>query len=211
MLTNKSNLFIAVVAINHLIGLVGLNLDFSRELFEMLTSVNLLLTAVLYFGFGNTALRIWLPVAAVLFTLGMAVEICGVHTQFPFGEYWYLQTLGPQLWGVPLIIGVNWALLTAICVDVCREWVTSPLPRVILAGVLLTLLDVLVEPFAITHNLWVWAEYHPPLENFIAWFVIGTVMSAIYERFHPQISPLSRPFALVLALFFIGDLLLAII
>ena len=45
------------------------------------------------------------------FLLGFSVEYIGVKTGILFGEYSYGENLGLKLFGVPLIIGVNWVIL----------------------------------------------------------------------------------------------------
>jgi uncharacterized membrane protein len=42
----------------------------------------------------------------------MLVEIIGINTGFPFGHYYYSNILKIQFLSVPVIIGINWVVLT---------------------------------------------------------------------------------------------------
>ena len=44
----------------------------------------------------------------------MISEILGVNYGLIFGDYIYLDNLGYKVFGVPVIIGVNWIILTYI-------------------------------------------------------------------------------------------------
>ena len=52
--------------------------------------------------------------ALSIFLIGMIAEILGVNFGIIFGEYEYLDNLGIKIFGVPIIIGVQWILLTFI-------------------------------------------------------------------------------------------------
>jgi uncharacterized membrane protein len=52
-----------------------------------------------------------LGVLATAGGLGLAAEILGVHTGFPFGDYVYSDSLGPRLAGVPIIVPLAWTML----------------------------------------------------------------------------------------------------
>jgi putative membrane protein len=48
---------------------------------------------------------------AITLVGSLAIEVLGVYTQFPFGNYAYASTLGPALFGVPLLIPLAWAMM----------------------------------------------------------------------------------------------------
>ena len=43
--------------------------------------------------------------------IGFSAEILGVHAGIPFGSYGYAASLGPRLAGVPIIVGLAWAMM----------------------------------------------------------------------------------------------------
>ena len=56
------------------------------------------------------------------FLTGMITEILGVQWGWIFGNYQYGDALGYKVLGVPLLIGVNWALLTIITGAIAQQF-----------------------------------------------------------------------------------------
>lgn len=50
----------------------------------------------------------------LIFWTGIFVEFLGVNYGLLFGEYSYGSNLGPKVFGVPFLIGMNWVILTTI-------------------------------------------------------------------------------------------------
>lgn len=176
----KDYIALAVVFVLHLVGLFGLNSNY-REIFEALTALNLLLAfvAVYIFHEGNRQARFYFFITA--FSCGMLVEIIGVQSGFPFGDYYYTKLLSISFMDVPLIIGVNWFILSygliALFNNVvprANSWLKSAV-----AAMSMTFMDVLIEPFAIKHKLWVWVDNSVPFENYLSWFFISFVLFKI--------------------------------
>jgi putative membrane protein len=133
------------------------------------------------------------------FLVGFGAEVVGVNTGFPFGTYFYGTVLGPQLWNTPILIGINWTLVTYCSNEVLRRvspaW--SPKWALVLLGALLpTLLDVLIEPVAIRLVFWSWAGGMPPIQNYIGWFAVSLIISLAYHFWMP--GRLRNPVAAVL-------------
>lgn len=195
----------AVPLVVHAVGAVGLALPQWQGLFLALTPWQLL-------GAGGLVLAGHRPLAprfgawaALAFGLGMAFEVAGVHTGAVFGEYAYGSVLGPQLWGVPWVIGLNWALLAYGC----GAWAQarSPRPRVWvpLAAGLMVGLDVAIEPVAIALGFWHWGGGLPPLHNYVGWAAVALLIqlgaAGLGVRYT---SPWARPVLAAMALFFVG-------
>jgi putative membrane protein len=120
--------------------------------------------------------RVNLRFIAASFIIGLAgflVEVLGIHTGFPFGSYQYLTTLGPKLWGVPLVLAINWVLLIYCTSDLASRFSESKFISVLLAAVFMVGLDFLIEPVAIKYDYWVWSAVEIPIQNYLAWFVIS--------------------------------------
>ncbi|MCW3125272.1 MAG: hypothetical protein JWO03_930, partial [Bacteroidetes bacterium] len=128
------------------------------------------------------------------------------HTGFVFGHYHYTPLLGFGVAGVPLMIGINWILMTyttgtAISIIDAPVWA-----RIIAAAIMMTLCDRLLEGFAIRHHLWIWDLGSSPVQNYIAWFVISLVLQTIYQLLIPKAkNKLTLIYLIVLALFLLGD------
>jgi uncharacterized membrane protein len=130
-----------------------------------------------------------LGLIAVLVTglLAYGIEALGANTGFPFGTYHYTNVLAPLLpGGVPLAVIFAWiTIMLAV-----RQLIYSPtflfpgrLPRIVLASLFATLLDLSLEPTAFhLEHYWLWLHpgfinyYGVPLVNFVAWFVITFVL-----------------------------------
>lgn len=170
----------AVLALLHLIGFIGLHSAFAEQ-FAALTSLNLLISFILVLLFANSISKELSIFFVFAFTIGMLVEIIGVNTGFPFGEYYYTNNLMLLVLGVPLIIGINWFLLSYGIVSLFNGYF-STFPywlKVVLSAALMTFLDVLIEPFAIHNKLWLWTSDVVPYQNYLSWFIIAFILFAL--------------------------------
>jgi uncharacterized membrane protein len=92
------------------VGLAGMLLPFSRELFITRTPLNGIFAALFLF-YGRWPARRVLLTGLAVFVASFLVEAAGVNTGKIFGYYSYGSALGPKLWNTPLIIGLNWFVL----------------------------------------------------------------------------------------------------
>lgn len=178
----KKHPWFSIIVIIHFVGLIGLSLPFFRQDLLPLSSVNLLITGLFVFFALKKENKYAYWILAILFSMGMAVEIIGVQTGFPFGEYAYGTVLGPKLGGVSLIIGLNWFYLVVCAVAVTQYLTNNKWLIVLIAPLLLTLMDVLIEPVAIALEYWQWELVQVPLSNYIAWYVVSIPMVLLYLR-----------------------------
>lgn len=173
----------AVLIILYAVGIVGTWIETSRPFFLGLTPSFLLLNLgfLLLYQPGSRSIKFGIGLGAT-FILGWGIECVGVHTGVPFGNYAYGTILGWKLIDVPLLIGVNWVLLTLAA----AEWMQSVLQRnwlaAISASILLTALDGLIEPVAVKLGYWHWYGIQPPIQNYIAWFGMSLLMVLIWFR-----------------------------
>jgi uncharacterized membrane protein len=198
-LSNKEKLAVAYVAINHLIGFIGLNFTPYTELFAQLTPINLLVTSAVILLFHKQFNFHFILFFLVSFTVGFMVEVMGVHTGQIFGEYEYSSVLGPALFNVPLMIGVNWFLLLYCIGALLHNFSFSNRSKAIMGAALMVVIDFVIEPFAIEFNLWQWTggKGGVPLQNYIAWFAISFALFTAYYRFqfdrHNKVAALIYP------------------
>ncbi|MEN1784911.1 MAG: carotenoid biosynthesis protein [Bacteroidota bacterium] len=164
----------------HLSGAIGITWGY-KDWFIEKTWLNLM-ACVLIFAFCypmNTS-RKWL-IFGLFFGIGMFVEWLGANFSLLFGSYDYGNNLGPKIDGVPLFIGINWALLTFITAAL----VTKPGPygslRALGGAALMVFLDFFMEKSAPIFDFWSFGP-HVPLENYITWFVIAFVLHLILFR-----------------------------
>ncbi len=147
VISHKTALIILLVV--HFFGILGLIYLSTRPYFEMATPVNLLLTFVLLFYFHKDWNKAFLAFALSTYLIGFLVEVAGVHTSLIFGSYAYGDSLGPKLWEVPLIIGINWLVLTYASGVVSTALTSNKLIGILVGSLLMVGLDFLIEPVAI--------------------------------------------------------------
>ncbi len=117
--------------------------------------------------------------AAVGFGLGFLAEVIGVQTGLLFGDYSYGSILGPKVMGVPVLVGLLWALVT-----ICLSSILDGRPRgqkVLAAGSLAVLFDIPLEHFAVRSGLWQW-QGGIPVSNAVSWFMITVLIFIAFER-----------------------------
>ena len=201
---------IIIIFINHLIGLLGLNSPMWQSQFEKIASVNLLLSFVLVMVFHGSFDSRFFIFCAFAFIVGMAAEIAGVSTGQVFGSYYYTPSFGWKVMGVPVIIGINWILLSYVTAVAVTGYFQHLLFRVVAAALLMVLIDLLLEHFAIRHHFWVWYQSSPPLQNYISWFFVSVIIQIVYITLIPDTLNVSaRYYLIILLLFLSADLLLS--
>jgi putative membrane protein len=200
---------IAIIILFHIVGLIGLSIPSTRSLFLYIVPFHLLLMlSVIVLNHSHIDGR-FLFFILIIFVLGFTAEWIGVHKHWFFGDYHYGKTLGFQLFDVPLIIGVNWFLLTysaGVLMD--RSRLKSMFFRIITGALLLVLLDVLIESMAMRLDYWHWANDSITVKNYICWFFASTFMLLIFELFRFKKQNIVAPVLLLTEFIFFGFLCL---
>lgn len=136
--------------------------------------------------------------------IGYWIEVLGVHTSLIFGSYAYGPTLGAKVLEVPLMIAVNWLLLTYLCGSVADTLPMSRIAKVVSAALLMVAIDYLIEPVAIKFDFWSWELLHPPLHNYLGWlFTALLVQSLFFVASFRKGNPLALPLLTIQVLFFL--------
>jgi bisanhydrobacterioruberin hydratase len=163
------------------VGFAGHLIPAARPLMGPLTPYALLLTAaavvVPLARERNTRAGAW---ALAAYAVGFAFEAAGVATGVIFGPYSYGTVLGPMVLGVPLIIGMNWALVILGAVSLTARFLRNPLAAAGLAGLLTAGFDWVLEPVAVRQGYWTWAAAAIPVRNYAAWFLIAGLLAFLY-------------------------------
>tara|TARA_Y100000589_G_scaffold275897_1_gene270182 strand:+ start:2122 stop:2754 length:633 start_codon:yes stop_codon:yes gene_type:complete len=185
---SKRNIIPFLLFVFYSVGIIGISLSEFRNQIVALTPLNLLITAVLLI-WGNGVYKSKLIYAVcITFFLGYAVEVLGVTSGILFGEYHYGQTLGWKLMDVPIIMGVNWLVLSFSSLGIIGRLTSNPYLKVIMASLIMVVLDVLIEPIAIKLDFWVWAEVNVPVQNYIMWFfsalIINSIVQLLVKKIH---------------------------
>ena len=93
------------------IGLIGMFTPL-EGIVTQLSAANLLLTITLVFISYLSQWKRFMVVVSIAFLIGFVAELIGVHTGWLFGRYSYESNLGVKIAGVPILIGLNWAILS---------------------------------------------------------------------------------------------------
>ncbi|WP_177218305.1 carotenoid biosynthesis protein [Robiginitalea myxolifaciens] len=169
----------------HLSGLVGILIGYA-DWFIPKTPLNLLLSGII-FVLAFPILRFKTGLLFLGFALiGMAVEWIGVHSGLLFGSYAYGENLGPKIYGVPALIGLNWALLGFASGAVASRLVQGRILRTVIAAGLMTLLDLAIEPLAPVFDFWEFEGGVAPWTNYLSWFLVACGMQYLYQRWKPE-------------------------
>lgn len=191
-----------VILVLHGVGILGLSLPEYQDWFLALTPVQLLssLLIILLFHRGwNDPFPIF---AAAAFWIGFGAELIGIHTGYLFGDYVYGPTLGPKLWDVPIIIGVNWFILAYLTGSVFRK-IPNDYYAAFLGALAMTALDYIIEPVAVALDFWYWKFDVIPVENYLGWFGVSFVVHLIFRKANfEKFNPIALLLLLTLIVFF---------
>lgn len=178
---SSSTLSIGLIWLFHISGIIGIVYG-NSQWFVAATPINLSLCFVLIFL--NTELNKKLLILFVAcFTLGMLAEILGVNYNLIFGTYDYGSVLGPKVFGVPIMIGINWFITTMITAAIARQFSNKLWFQILIGIGLMLFLDLLMEPVAPLLDFWEFEGGHAPLQNFIGWGFIALPLQLLYQKY----------------------------
>lgn len=183
-MTAKNKLIVSVFLIwlFNISGIVGILSSYS-EWFLGLTPLDLLLyLGLLAWNTEKIDIR-FLYAFFIPFFIGFITEFLGVNYGLIFGTYSYGENLGIKIGGVPLMICINWAVLTFITADISRLVSKSLWIRSLIGGLLMMLLDLVIEVSAPRFDFWEFENGVVPIQNYIGWFVISFLAHILFQRF----------------------------
>jgi bisanhydrobacterioruberin hydratase len=177
-----SRKLIIFIGIFYLVGIVGMTVGPYQSFFVGLSFFHLLLSfGALILGRKKHSKKLWLFIG-IAFTTGMLVEWIGVHTGLLFGDYKYGSVLGPKIYGVPIIIGVNWAMLCMVSASLLASLKLNFWFEVVAAAAFMVFLDFLLEPVAIKLGFWQWSGGVIPFYNYVCWFITAILLQLLYRK-----------------------------
>jgi bisanhydrobacterioruberin hydratase len=165
--------------LNHLfLGGVEINLQWLGSLFLFLSGAILFLTVQ---KLGEAKML------AGFALFGFVAEVCGVYTGIPFGSYDYTDTLGWRIFGVPVVMSFAWMALILYVREMLLPFNLPRLREAALAALLITFIDLVIDPVAVNHlDYWRWENigvyYNIPLTNFAGWFVTAFTAFCLFQR-----------------------------
>lgn len=181
-MNRKEVILSAILVIFYLVGMVGTHLAEFRTTFFSLSYFNLILSFTILIIARKDRGKVFWGFIGIAFLIGMIVELIGVHTGFLFGDYTYGKNLGIKLFDVPLVIGLNWAMLAIVSASLINRLKINELFKIVLSALLMTLFDAIMEPVAIRSDFWTWSAGVIPFYNYACWFMIALILQVIYFR-----------------------------
>jgi putative membrane protein len=179
----KLKISIIILIAFYISGIVGILTKNQTIDFLSLTPLNLLVNAtLLLLNHQKGTNKQWL-VFLIIAVIGYFIEVIGVTTGVIFGDYFYKTTLGWKLFETPLIIGVNWMLLTYGVVYTIGVKIKNTIGIALASAFVLVALDILIEPVAMKYDFWTWKQAIVPFKNYIAWFFISFILCYIVAHY----------------------------
>lgn len=192
-----------VLLILYVVGAVGMSFPKTRPWFIELSALNLLVSFIGLLISRKQDFTKFILFLFFAFTIGMTVEIIGVHTGFLFGNYTYGKALSIKWFGVPLIIGLNWGILTVTSSSIIHRFEFPRLIQVILSALLMVLFDYILEPVAVSLDYWQWKNGTIPPYNYISWFGVSLFLQWLYQKMRlPESNKVAESLFLMMFIFF---------
>ena len=185
MKLNREIISIAIIWLFHVSGILGIIYG-NSEWFISATPLNLSINFALLLINCNS--HKWFFYMVILaFLTGMITEILGVQRGWIFGDYQYGDALGYKILGVPMLIGVNWALLTIITAAIAQQFYENLFMRIVIGVCLMIFLDLLIEPIAPVLDFWAFDGGDAPLQNYIGWTAVAIFLQSIFHYFRIEV------------------------
>ena len=165
-----------------IVGFAGTITPLTRQLFIKLFPVAVLLSfsAILLFQSANYTIKT-ITVLVMIGMLGFAIEVAGVNTHLLFGCYKYGNTLGIKLFNTPLLIGINWMMLSYSGSATTENFPIPVSMKIIFASLIMLFYDIFLEQLAPVLDMWHWDNSVVPVRNYIAWFLIALFLQTLIK------------------------------
>jgi putative membrane protein len=182
--------FLILVYISGSIGFVV-----NPSFFSPFTPYTLLLTCFVFLIHRPLADKKFIIAFFSIAFLGFIIEVVGVKTGLIFGKYSYGNGLGYKFLNVPLVISINWAMLICAGIIVVSRIFTNKITVLVVAALLVTGIDVLIEQVAPKLDFWQFEGGLPDLQNYLSW--VGVAFFTSYF-FYPTIINGNRTVSLII-------------
>lgn len=168
----KNRVLIILIVVWYIGGIIGFLIPILKLLFQQLTPLGMVMTAILLMYFHEPKnLKSWLVFAGIVM-VSFVAEMIGVNTQRLFGHYEYGIASGFKLWNTPIVIGFNWLVLI-YCISALTKAIRDRWYFPLVGASTMVAFDWLMEPVAIATNMWSWVDGNIPLKNYMDWFLIS--------------------------------------
>lgn len=180
--TFKIRLSIGIIWLFAISGIIGVASS-AQDWFLSLTPLNLLLSLLMVLIHIKTYNFKVVVALLIPFLFGFTAEVLGVNYGLIFGNYAYGENLGYKLLGVPLMIGINWTLLTVVTADVSTYISKNLIVSALIGAALMTGLDLVLEVSAPRFDFWEFDQGIVPIQNYVGWFVTAFLAHLAFQSF----------------------------
>lgn len=181
---------------------------FYPSFFAPFTPYTLLLTAFVFLWHQPYSNKRFLIGFVSVCIIGYLSELIGITTGLVFGDYYYGEALGYKLFGVPLTISLNWALLVNAGILVSHTIIKHSLLTPVISSAMITGVDLIIEQSAGKLDFWYFNEGTAGWHNYLGWFIVALLASYF---FYPSLKTGDSKMALLVILLqvlFFGSFLL---
>jgi putative membrane protein len=193
MIKTYKSYFLYFLILVYISGSIGFVVN--PPFFSPFTPYTLLLTCFVFLIHSPLADKKFIFAFFSVAFLGFIIEVIGVNTGLIFGKYSYGNGLGIKLLEVPLIISINWAIVIFAGIRIVSSIFVNKIKVLILAALLVTGIDLLIEQVAPKLDFWQFEGGLPSLHNYLGW--IGVTFFISYF-FYPTIIKGNRSVSLII-------------
>ena len=204
-LPSRSTLFICALYIIHLSALIGVYLGYIQWFLSKTWAILFLIFLVIWDGLPKKSIKISWPIPAIFF-IGFIAEWLGVKFGFLFGDYSYGANLGMKLDDIPIIMGINWVILSLATRGIIQRFFKFPVIKILVSSVLMVSLDVLLEPLAPQLDYWSFDTMVAPLSNYMGWLIYSLLIQILLELVQFKGHFMISLHILIIQLLFFGSL-----
>lgn len=200
---------IAILIILHAVGLIG-TAFFDEDLMK-LTPINLLISIGVVLWFHDSYNKPFIIYLTIVYVCGYLIELAGITTGKIFGQYFYGNNLGIKLADVPLIIGVNWVMLSYGSMSIVGRLsdkfnaLNHQFIAPAVGAFLMVFSDFWIEQLCQRLDFWYWRGNVVPVQNYTAWFLFSFAFNFLFVRLQLNSKNIVAVWLFILQLlFFIG-------
>lgn len=180
--STEEKIAVSVIGLFHLVG-AGLLLFSKGGLYQValdLVPINLIFTFLVAVKYQTEFSLRFILTLVWIYCIGLAAEIVGVNYGWLFGEYTYGEVLGIAIFNTPLIIGLNWVLVTYCTGSFIELFRIPKILKCFASVVFLVSFDYFLEPVAIKNGFWTWTNGGVPLQNYIGWAIVSSILMTLF-------------------------------
>ena len=177
---SRSDYFICALYITHISALTGMYLGYLQWFLSKTWAILFLTFLILLDSLPQKGSKTILSILTI-FLIGFLAEWLGVKYGFFFGDYSYGPNLGMKLDNVPIIIGINWVILSLAARGVVQRFFKLSILKIIIPSLLMVGLDILLEPIAPQLGYWSFDLMVAPPSNYRGWFLLSILIQSVLE------------------------------